>query len=115
MENVVSLHPYFTVQDGKLEDFKALFPRFIELTKTEEKCYYYDFSICGDVVHCREAYNGAAGVLTHIENVGEVLGEAAKISEITRFEVHGPEAELEKLKEPLAGLNPQWFVFQSGI
>ena len=115
MENVVSLHPYFTVHEGKLEDFKALFPSFIERTKTEDLCYYYDFSICDNEIYCREAYNGAAGVLAHIENVTEVLGQAFEISDLTRIEVHGPAAELEKLKEPMAALSPKWFEHQCGV
>jgi hypothetical protein len=31
------------------------------------------------------------------------------IVDLTRLEVHGPAAELEKLKAPLAHLNPAWF------
>lgn len=115
MENVVSLHPYFKVNEGKLDDFKALLPQFIARTKTEEKCYYYDFSICGDVIYCREAYNGAEGALTHIGNVEELIGKALEISELIRIEVHGPAAELEKLKEPMGALNPQWFEFIDGV
>jgi hypothetical protein len=32
------------------------------------------------------------------------------MAELIRIEVHGPAAELEKLKAPLAHLNPTWFV-----
>ena len=32
-----------------------------------------------------------------------------EISDLTRLEVHAPATELKKLKEPLAGLNPQFF------
>lgn len=57
----------------------------------------------------------AAGLLAHLENVGALLEEAFKIAEITRLEVHGPEAELDKLREPLAGLNPQFFTLEFGF
>jgi len=30
-------------------------------------------------------------------------------ADLTRVEVHGPATELEKLKKPLAHLNPAWF------
>lgn len=50
----------------------------------------------------------------HLKNVGTLLGEALKISKITRLEVHGPAAELEKLKGPLADLKPQYFVLADG-
>lgn len=32
--------PYFKVQSGKLEDFKALYEQFVEKTNTEPKCLY---------------------------------------------------------------------------
>jgi hypothetical protein len=31
-----------------------------------------------------------------------------------RLEVHGPAAELDKLRGPLAGLDPQWFELVPG-
>ncbi|MEM8954717.1 MAG: hypothetical protein AAGD22_11240 [Verrucomicrobiota bacterium] len=115
MSETVSLHPYFRVHDGKLEAFRALLPRFVERTHSEEACLYYDFTICGDVVCCREAYVGAAGVLTHLENVGTLIGEAIEIADLFRLEVHGPAAELEKLKEPLEELNVEPFVWECGV
>jgi len=35
--------------------------------------------------------------------------------DLIRFEVHGPAAELETLKEPLAKLKPKWFVHQCSL
>lgn len=115
MISIVSIHPYFKVHEGKLDDFQDLLPRFISATATEEKCYWYDFTICGDIVHCREAYEGAEGLLAHVANVEALIGEALGMSELVRLEVHGPLDELEKLQEPLAGLNPDYFEFHSGM
>ncbi len=115
MSNVVSIHPYFKVHEGKLDAFKALLPKFIEITSTEDKCHWYDFSICGDTIHCREAYDGADGLLTHLGNVDALISEGLTFSDLIRVEVHGPAAELEKLKGPLADLNPDYYVFHSGI
>jgi len=113
--NTVSIHPYFKVHPGKLDAFKKLRPEFVKKTATEPKCLYYDFTISGDEVFCREAYDGAEGLLAHLDNVGALLGEALKLSTVTRVEVHGPAAELEKLKGPLADLKPAWFVYECGI
>ncbi len=114
--SVVSIHPYFKVQAGKLEEFKALLPQFVGRTAKEEKCLYYDFSIReGEVVHCREAYEGAEGVLAHLENVGDLLGKALEISELLRLEFHGAAAELAKLKEPMKEMGPEWFEFECGV
>jgi quinol monooxygenase YgiN len=110
LSNFVTLHPYFKVHPEKLEAFKAGFPAFVEKTASEEKNVFYEFTVNGDEVFCREGYTDAGGLLAHLENVGALLAEALKIADLIRLEVHGPAAELEKLREPLAHLNPAWFV-----
>ena len=110
----VSLHPYFKAHPGKLEAFKAGLSAFREKTATEEKNLFYDFTVNGDEIFCREGYDGAEALLTHLESVGTLLAEAFKLADLTRLEVHGPAAELEKLREPLAHLKPQWFVQDEG-
>lgn len=112
LSNFVSLHPYFKVHSGKLDALKAGLPAFVEKTKSEEKNLFYEFTVNGDEVFCREGYADAEGLLAHLENVGALLAEALKIADLTRVEVHGPGSELDKLKEPLAHLNPAWFVVE---
>ena len=107
--------PYFKVHDGHLVDFKKKCEEFIQATDSEPKCLYYGFSFNGDQVHCREGYADAEGVLAHLDNVGTLLQEALKISDLTRLELHGPEEELAKLREPLADLNPDYFVLEYGF
>ncbi|MHC4489603.1 MAG: putative quinol monooxygenase [Planctomycetota bacterium] len=92
--------PYFKVHAGKLEAFRALCEQFVEQTSKESKCLYYGFSFAGD---------------PHLDNVGSLLDEALKIADITRLEVHGPEQELAKLREPLVDLKPQFFVLEYGF
>jgi quinol monooxygenase YgiN len=110
-----SIVPYFKVHDGQLAAFRALCEQFVEKTSPEPACLYYGFSFDGDQAHCREAYVDADGLLTHFENVGALIGQALEISELTRLEVHGPEAELQKLRQPLAELNPQFFTLEYGF
>ena len=110
LSNFVSLHPYFKAHPGKTRAFKAAFPAFIEKTAGEEKNLFYGFTVNGDEIFCREGYADAEGLLAHLDNVGALLAEALKIADLTRLEVHGPAAELDKLREPLAHLNPVWFV-----
>ena len=111
-QEFVSLHPYFKVHPGKLEEAKALLPAFVEKTKTEARMLFYGFTLNGDEVFCREAYDSAEGVLAHLSNVGDLLAAMLKIADLIRIEVHGPEAELEKLRGPLENLKPAWFVHQ---
>lgn len=107
--------PYFRVHDGKLPEFRALCEQFVAKTRSEPACLYYGFSFDGDQVHCREGYRDAEGLLAHLENVGELLQQALKISDVLRLEVHGPEGELQKLREPLADLKPQFFTLEYGF
>ncbi len=111
----VSIHPYFKVHPGKLDAARALLPKFVEKTNSEANCVFYEFTINGDVVFCREAYANAEGALAHLENVGELLGEMLKVSDLLRLEIHGPERELAKLRTPLAAHKPDWFVYATGL
>lgn len=112
---IVTIHPYFKVHAGKREEFKAALPAFLEKVATEDKNLFYDFTINGDEVFCREAYLGAEGLLAHVALVEALLVPLLKIADLTRVEVHGAADELEKLKGPLAGLNPTWFTRLMGV
>lgn len=111
----VTIHPYFKVSDENLDAFKAKLPSFVEKTQAEPACLFYDFTINGNIVFCREGYVGAEGALAHLDNVGEMLQEALGMSELIRLEIHGSPEELDKMREPLADLNPDWFVFNCGV
>jgi quinol monooxygenase YgiN len=111
----VSIHPYFKIHPGKLDAAKALLPSFIARTTSEPGCLYYEFTISGDTVFCREAYRGADGTLAHLANVDALLKEMLAVSDLARLEIHGPAEEIEKLKAPLAAFNPTWFVFACGV
>jgi hypothetical protein len=115
IECSVSLHPYFKVHAGKLEAVKALLHEFVAHTTSEDKVIYYEFTLNGDEVFCREAYAGADGVLAHLTNVGALLDKMLTLSTLTRLEVHGPAAELEKLRGPLGKLKPGWFTYECGV
>jgi quinol monooxygenase YgiN len=112
LSDFVSLHPYFKVHPGKIEEIKASLPRFVEKTATEKESLFYEFTMNGDELFCREGYRSAEGLLTHLENIGGLMAEAMKIADLIRLEVHGPAAELEKLKQPLAHLKPAWFALE---
>ena len=107
--------PYFKIHAGKIPEAKKFCEQFVEKSKTESGCLYYGFSFDGDQMHCREGYRDADAAIAHVENVGALLGELLKIADVTRFELHGPEAELEKLRGPFANLNPQYFKLEYGF
>jgi quinol monooxygenase YgiN len=113
-DTVCTLVPYFKIRTGQRAAFRAGVPKFIECTSHERGCVHYAFSFDGDTAHCREGYDDAAAVLAHLDNVAPLLQETLKIADIVRLEVHGPAAELDKLRSPLAALKPQWFVLEPG-
>ena len=115
MSKVVSIHPYFKVHSGKMEEFRKLLDQFVEATANESDCLWYDFTMSGDVVYCREAYNGAKGLMAHAENVGSIIEKALDISDLLRLEIHATKEDIEKLKEPFADLSPEYYEFQLGL
>jgi quinol monooxygenase YgiN len=113
--NTVSIHPYFKVQPGKLSEVKAMLPTFVAKAAAEPGTLCYDFTFNGEEMFCREAYSDAEAALAHVGNVGPALGELLKLATLARLEVHGPAAELEKLKGPMGALKPVWFVYETGV
>ncbi len=107
--------PYFEVPEDKITEFKSLCEQFVAKTETETGCLYYGFSFNDNEAHCREGYENAEALLVHLDNVGDLLEQALQISELTGLEVHGPAAELAKLKEPLADLPAQYFTLEYGF
>ena len=113
--NAVSIHPYMRANPGKIGELRALFPRFVERTAKEPLNLFYEFTVNGDVTFCREAYIGAEGVQAHLANVGDLITEQMKHGTIFRLELHGPAAELDKLRSGLAHMNVEWFVKEAGV
>ena len=91
-----------SVPPDKMPHLKAILPEFAAKTRNETGNFFYEFTINGDEVFCREGYVNAEALLAHLENVGAMLAQALAMADLIRIEVHGPAAELAKLKEPLA-------------
>lgn len=107
--------PYFLIAPGQAKAFRALCEQLVAKARNEKKCLYYGFSFDGETAHCREGYVDAEGALAHLENVSDLLDEVFKIVAMTRLEIHGPAEELDKLRGPLAELNPQFFTLEYGF
>jgi len=114
-QNSVSINPYFKISDENKAAAQEMLKVFCELVKKEPGCLYYNFAFMGNVMTCREAYVDAAAVLAHLANCGEALSKFTKIAELFRIEVLGPAEELDKLRGPLSGMNPDYFVLACGI
>ena len=114
-DNCCSIAPYFEVPEDRMEEFMGLVKRFVEASRTEPACLYYGFLFDGNKATCREGYDGAAGVLAHLDNVGALFAEAQEVATLTRLELHGPQSELDQLREPLSGMNVEFYVLSDGF
>jgi hypothetical protein len=116
-DTCVTISPYFVIKDGQIDKARQFMTALVEKTKSEEACLYYGFTIHGNRLHCREGYRDGAGALAHLDNVGALLGEWLESGsvELTELQIHGAEAELAKLREPLAGMNPDYWVLEQGF
>lgn len=111
----IIIYPYFHVKDWRLAAFKASFPAFYEkINPAMERMLYYGFSVDeeNNMVMCREAYEDAAGVLKHFENVDAPYKAALALAELRCLEVHGPPDELEKLMPKFSQLTNKFYAIQ---
>ncbi|ESP90243.1 MULTISPECIES: putative quinol monooxygenase [Pseudoalteromonas] len=114
-ETCVSTKPYFEIPDKHVAEFLEFCDKFIAKTANEPKCMHYIFSFDGNKGHCQECYEDAEGVLAHLQNIDELNRQAMHLATIFRYEVHGPKSELDKLRGPLAFLNPIYYETRCGF
>merc|ERR1712198_60091 len=96
----------FTVPDGRMDEFKAGFPKFYEATKKgagAAGCYYYSFGLLGNTVYCREGYKDVESVQKHGADIKEMMEEPMKAigAENLKINVVGPQADIDKLRPKL--------------
>jgi len=107
--------PYFRIREGMIGSFRGLCEQFLAKAMEEEGCLYYGFSFNGDQAHCREGYANAEAALAHLDHVGPLMAEVLNLADIARFEIHGPETELAKLRGPLEAIGADFFTLEYGF
>jgi len=115
----VTILPEFVVPAGRMDEFKAGFPKFYAATKNGPGgagCLYYGFGIAGDTVYCREGYTDAEACKLHGADIKDMLEEPMKAVGAGNFKINvvGPKAELEKMKERLAPRGAIFWELDSG-
>ena len=60
-------------------------------------------------------YADADALLHHLENVAELIGEVLGFAELERLEIHGVASEIDKLREPMSELSPEFFELEFGF
>ncbi len=99
---MVSIHPHFTIKDGKMDQCIALLEEILALTKAKEPdCLFFNITACGsDKAYVREAYKDGAAALFHLKNMGHMIPKLFEVADIN-VQVHGPAEEIEPLKAVL--------------
>ena len=87
-----------------LDKFKEIWQTDYAQFAHKDACcnYAFTFSEDGTKAHCREAYWDADGLLQHIDDVGAGAFAAClddSVADLDRLEVHGPAAQLDKIKQ----------------
>merc|ERR1711959_258467 len=90
---------------------EPIMKEFVEATKTEDGCVYYGWTVAGEKLFCREAYNDGAAVNAHLANVGPLIGKlledgVCKLDQIhqgPRHRVLRPAQRLLALPDALGG------------
>jgi len=114
-DNVVTLAPYFKLADPA--KFKSIWQADYKNFAHKEDCVHYAFCFTEDNrAHCREAYPDAEKVLQHLADVDSPLKAVLDgPAELERLEVHGPKAEVEKLRSALDPLGCLFYVSEWGF
>ena len=81
---MVSIHPHFTIKDGKMDQCIALLEEILVLTKSNEPdCLFFNITTCGqDKAYVREAYKDGAAALFHLKNMGHMIPKLFEVTEI---------------------------------
>ena len=114
-DHSVSIHPYFKVKPGLESSFREMCDKMVAKTSAEEGFVNYGFSFSGATVFCRESYVDARAALQHLDNIGELLTEALRFSDLVRLEIHANAEQLEILKEAVAPFNPILYTLEIGF
>ena len=116
-DKAVTIHPYFKVSDENLQAFKRLAEDLIEITRGEMGCIFYGFTYSENEAYCREGYKDAESLVSHLDNVRDLVQRLLSISELARLEVHGPKEEIDKLREwpSIKKLSPKYYVLEGGF
>ena len=99
---MVSIHPHFTIKEGKMDQCIALLEEILALTKAKEpECLFFNITACGsDKAYVREAYKDGAAALFNLKNMGHMIPKLFEVADIN-VQVHGPAKEIEPLKSIL--------------
>ena len=114
--SVVTLIAYFNIGPGNADRFRANCQEMVALRTREPGHLASAYSFDGDAAATsREDYENADAVKRHME-VGQHIYESTRgLVSVTGVEIHGPAAELDKLRDLFGDLSPRFYVTEFGF
>ena len=103
------------IHEGKLDEFTVLATQCIASVKEKDKCtLQYDWFFNESHTECvvREAYTDSNALLTHMANLGELLGKVLKVADMS-LELYGDPSP--ELKTVINSANGKIYSFYGGI
>jgi len=113
--NNIQVTARLKIYDGKLEEFKKLAAEILSVIKEKDQnTLQYDWFFNEDQTECivRENYADSDAVLTHMGNLGDLLGKILEVSDLN-LELYGNPSE--ELLNAAAALNPKVYSFYQGL
>jgi len=104
MSNNVSWNLRVSINDGMLEEFRALADEMIAATATEDGalCYEWYVSEDGSTCHIIERYADSAAMMVHLGNFGANYADRfMPMVQVTSFDIYGPAND--EVRNALAG------------
>lgn len=97
------------VQDGKLDDFKALMGEMVEATKAEDGTLIYEWYVDdqGSAVQLFERFRDPEAAMVHVKGFGAFAGRFMELIRPGRLVLLG--AHSEDTKAALAQMRPEVF------
>ncbi len=102
-----------TIQEGKLDEFKALINKILEAVKAKDKgTIYYDVYYSGHECRVWEHYEDSEALLDHAKNVNPWLAPILSIATAS-FDIYGDPSE--EVREGLKDLDITYYDFVHGV
>jgi len=95
--SLVTMHPHYKIHDW--DQAQPIVQALIEVSAREPGCIFYSWHMSGDTLICREGFIDGESAIKHLSEVGQLKDTLVDgPASLDRIEVHGPTAEIEKLK-----------------
>ncbi|MDQ4101063.1 MAG: antibiotic biosynthesis monooxygenase [Thermoproteota archaeon] len=116
--NRIEFRAEFTIQEGKMEEYKKLVQEMSRLVEANEPdTIRYQFYLDNSEIKCvvYETYANSEAVFAHNNGVASqtILPKIFNVSRISRFEVYGNPSE--ELQNVLTSFNPERYSLFAGF